>query len=805
MRGPQMMVGVLGILKAGGAYVPLDPTYPAGRLNAMLEDSCARLVVTDTAPSSSIRGLSGDLLCLDTDALLLETQSEEDPAPSAGMRDLAYVIFTSGSTGRPKGAMIEHRSAVNYLWWAIHYYKAHEGSGSPVHTTLSFDLTVTSLFCPLLAGKAVTLVPRANETEALAQALGGHQAFSLVKLTPAHVDILRHMMTPQQAAGCAGAFVIGGEALLNESLVFWHKHSPQTRLINEYGPTETTVGCCIYESRPDDRGPCVPIGRPIANTQLYVLDANLQPVPIGVIGELYIGGIGVGRGYLNRPDLTAERFINNPFSDRLGATLYRSGDLVRYRRDGILEYLGRADQQVKIRGYRIEPGEVEAVLLQQPHVRDAAVSVHVDASGTKRLIGYITAQNGAALSIATIRDSLQQLLPEYMLPSDLIVLNSLPLTPNDKVDRAALPPPVASRDRAGGEYVAPADLTERLLANIFQEILHVPLVGATDDFFRLGGDSMQAVNLLVRLERETAGRLSMNALVESPSVRSLAARLAVPTTEDRPGVPLVLQRGGDHRPVFYLPGAGGHCLEFCRVIQHLSSMQPVYGLQQPGLGDDGQTPTKIEDIAASFVRQVRGVQPRGPYQLVGFSLGGVIAFEMARQLRESGDEVSLLALLDSWGTDYPRYAKTLAGKIAWRVRNSAKLSPGQLTRHLRGSLSNKYSWLKQRLIQHDAAASRRIVADVGKSSTRPCPQYHPLCYDGPVLLFRAELGVPWLGASFADRTNGWESVAVGGLRVFRHKCSHLELLEDPFAQEVAAQLNQFLDQFLELDKTHQAA
>ncbi|HEX4794440.1 MAG TPA: amino acid adenylation domain-containing protein [Humisphaera sp.] len=796
-RGPQMMVGVLGVLKAGGAYVPLDPTYPAGRLNAMLEDSRAQLVVTESALSSSIHGLCGDLLCLDTDAHILDAQSEEDPPPAAGTRDLAYVIFTSGSTGRPKGAMIEHRSAVNYVWWAIHYYKAHEGSGSPVHTTLSFDLTVTSFFCPLLAGKAATLVPRVNEIEALAKVLGDHQDFSLVKLTPAHVDILRHMMTPPQAAGCAGAFVIGGEALLNESLAFWHKYSPQTRLINEYGPTETTVGCCIYESQPHDEGPCVPIGRPIANTQLYVLDGNLQPVPIGVIGELYIGGIGVGRGYLNRPDLTAGRFIADPFNDREGATLYRSGDLVRYRRDGNLEYLGRADQQVKIRGYRIEPGEVEAVLLQQPHVRDAAVSVHADASGAKRLIGYITPQSGTALSTATIRESLRLLLPEYMLPADLVVLEALPLTPNNKVDRAALPPPVASRDRAGGMYVTPQTAVEQTVADVFCKVLGLPSVGAQDNFFMLGGDSLQAVSLLTHLERAIGRSIPLSLLLEDPVVRNLARRLSLPGDASGTHGPVVMQRGSDRRPLFCV-SAGGHGFEFRDLVTCLAQEQPVYALCFDFKLDTNGNPPRIEDVASALIVQMRQMQPRGPYQLAGFSLGGAVAFEIAHQLRAAHEEVTPLALLDSWGENYPCKAKWAAArKIIYRIGEVIKLRPIEQVHYIRGYFGR--AWRRRGATGRDAGPQRMMTAtDIAIVARR---EYVLRPYDGPILLFRADVAEQQPEVDFSNTANGWTCLAGGGLTVFRYPCTHMKLLAQPVVSQVADQLSQYFQQ----DKTLQTA
>jgi len=540
----------------------------------------------------------------------------------------------------------------------------------------------------------------------------------------------------------------------------------------------------------------VPIGRPIANTQLYALDANLQPVPIGVIGELYIGGIGVGRGYLNRPELTAERFIADPFSGRPGAMLYRSGDLVRYRRDGNLEYLGRADQQVKIRGYRIEPGEVEAVLLQQPQVRDAAVSVHADATGAKRLIGYVTPRNGATLSTAAIRESLRQLLPEHMLPADLVVLKSLPLTPNDKVDRAALPPPVASRDRAGGAYVAPQATLEEAISLAFCKVLGLPSVGVLDDFFTLGGDSLQAVNLLVHLEKALGRSVPLGALVEGPTVRKLARRISAPDGQSNAPGPVVIQRGGSLTPLFCLPGAGGHGFEFRELAAYLPPAQPVYALWRDRGSEVPSHRARLEEIAADLIALMRQVQPHGPYQLVGFSLGGVIAFEMAHQLRAAGEEIALLALLDSWGENYPSRPKTFVGRTTRRIRDLLQLHPIEQALHIRDYFIRK----SRRVVARFAPQSgtNQPLRDARDIAIAAREGYSLEPYNGPVLLFRADLAVHMPGADFSDTANGWTRVAPE-LQLFRYSCSHWELLAKPLVSDVAARLSQYLQQ----DKTLQ--
>jgi len=356
-RTPEMVIGLLGIWKAGGAYVPLDPAYPVERLSYMMQDSAAKFLLTSGELKRHIPSTDDKAILLDADWKQIAKESSANPESSAVPSNLAYVMYTSGSTGEPKGAMILHSGLVNYLWWAISAYGVEAGRSVPVHSSISFDLTVTSLYPALLAGGKVELLREDVGAQNLIAALKKAENRSLVKITPAHLELLSQQLSSQEAANVTKTFVIGGEALLAENLVLWREFAPATRLINEYGPTETVVGCCVYEVRPEDprTGP-VAIGRPIANTQLYILDENLQPVPTGVKGDLYIGGDGVARGYLNRPELTQKKFIADPFSGKSGARLYKSGDLARYRKDGTLEFLGRVDDQVKVRGYRIELG-----------------------------------------------------------------------------------------------------------------------------------------------------------------------------------------------------------------------------------------------------------------------------------------------------------------------------------------------------------------------------------------------------------------------------------------------------------------
>ena len=530
-RSPEMVVAVLATLKAGAAYLPLDPNYPVERLAFMLQDAGATVLLTQSAlieklatgtQASGVLGMPETsvpaILCLDSDWQEIEKRADDNLNLDVAPENLAYVIYTSGSTGNPKGAMITHRGLTNYLQWAVEAYDVANGCGAPVHSSISFDLTVTSLFTPLLVGRSVFLLP--DGIESLAEALLQRTDYSLVKITPAHLRALAEVLPPDQIAGRVRVLVIGGEALHYQSLSFWREHAPATRIINEYGPTETVVGCCVYEVSSHDPldGP-VPIGQAIANTNLHLLDEDLNPVADGETGELFIGGDGVARGYLNREELTRDRFVGNPFA--AVEKLYRTGDLARLLADGIFEYVCRVDDQVKIRGYRIEPGEIETLLKQDANVSDCAVVVSETPAGEKRLVAFVENDESAQLDEGALRQALHAKLPEYMVPAAFVKLASLPLTINGKIDRQALASQSGTLS-SDGDFVAPRTPAEETLAGIWSDVLKVDRVSVNDNFFDLGGDSILGTLILARAAR--AGlKLSPVELFEHQTIAELAA------------------------------------------------------------------------------------------------------------------------------------------------------------------------------------------------------------------------------------------------------------------------------------------
>ncbi|GAA5531105.1 amino acid adenylation domain-containing protein [Herpetosiphon gulosus] len=524
-RSPLMVVALLACLKAGAAYVPLEPDYPAERIQYILADAAIQLVLSQT---NLMPSLPCTIAQLAVDQLQCD-QASAAPYSNYHPEQLAYVLYTSGSTGQPKGVMVSHAGLSNYVQWAIAAYDLAAGTGSLVHSPLAFDLTVTSLLVPLCAGQTVRLLPSKAGVETLAQALRASTNLSLLKLTPAHLAVLNQLIPSAELAQRSRALVIGGEALDATILAPWRTHAPETCLFNEYGPTETVVGCAIYQTQPTDPADgAVSIGLPIANMRLYVLDDCLQPVPFGVVGELYIGGVGVARGYNQCPDLTAAQFVPDSLSGIAGARLYRTGDLACWAWDGTLEYLGRRDNQIKLRGYRIELGEIEAVLQRMPAVALALVLVR-GTGDDQRLVAYLQATpdvDPKQLSDQAVLSYAQQCLPHYMLPSNVVLVEQWSLTANGKVDRAALPEPTVVNN-----YVAPTTPETEILAAIWEQVLEQPTIGIDDNFFALGGNSIRSIQVVAHAKQRGLN-LSVEMLFNQPTIRSLAQTL-VCSTENR--------------------------------------------------------------------------------------------------------------------------------------------------------------------------------------------------------------------------------------------------------------------------------
>ncbi len=816
-RSVEMVVAILGILKAGGAYVPLDPTYPAERLAFMVQDAQLSLLLTQRQLADCLPAGSAAVISLDADWSYFRDEDETTPSAEVKPENLAYVIYTSGSTGKPKGVMIPHRGLVNYLTWAIRAYAAAEGKGSPVHSSVAFDLTITSLFSPLLVGKHVVLLPDANSIEGLCELLRKEKDFGLLKITPAHLEFLAGALAPHEAADTARVFVIGGEALHGEHLAFWCTHAPGTRLVNEYGPTETVVGCCIYEVPTETlpMGP-VPIGRPIANTQLYILNPYGQPVPVGVSGELYIGGAGVARGYLNRPELTAEKFVAHPFSSDPNARLYRTGDIARYRPDGVIDYLGRFDDQVKIRGFRVELGEIEAALLMLPGVQQAAVIVREDSPGEKRLIAYLVCASGEARRASSVRESLRERLPAYMIPSAFVQMDALPLTTNGKLDRSALPAPDRAaitsdvapsgnvdrralhapdqgRPEVETAFGAPRDRLELQLIKIWEEIFGMQPISVRDDFFELGGYSLLVLRLTAQIEKAFGKHFPPAALFQAPTIEQLASILRQEKWPDSWSSLVPIQPGGSKLPFFWIHGDSSNAF----LPGYLGPNQPLYGLEHQSQDGKPALYTRVETIAAHYLTEIRTVQPNGPYFLGGYSFGSIVAFEMAQQLKKQGQDVPLLVLLDPPGLTgksssflVPGFSNGLTSTTPFRdeahhhLRNLALLGPQEKLAYVlvrvKGRIKSKITGkiLKKVLCKVYLSMGRSIppslrspyILDIYR---RAGLKYVAQPYPGRVILFKAEK------RSYHPLFD-WPKLIVGELETHQVPGDHLDLREEPY-------------------------
>jgi len=683
-RSAGAVVALFAILKAGGAYLPLDPTYPPERIAFMVEDAAPAVLLTHADLAADAPPHTRRVVVDGADQAAIAAEGDENLDSGAIAGDTAYVIYTSGSTGHPKGVAAPHRAAINRFHWMWQAYPFAPGEVCCQKTALSFVDSVWEIFGPLLRGVPVVVIPDEVLTdpprfvEALAEA-----GVTRLVLVPSLLRLLLHAAPDlRERAPRLTFWVSSGEALPAGLCRRFRELLPGCTLLNLYGSSEVAADATCYDTCDWDGAAAVPIGRPIANTRVYILDEARRQVPLGAVGELYIGGAGLAHGYLGRPDLTAERFVPDPFAGDPAARLYKTGDLARYRPDGVVEYHGRDDHQVKIRGRRIELGEIEAALAGHPCVREAVVVARDDGTGDpddRRIVAYVVPNNPHDLTTADLRDYLAARLPTYMVPAAVTPLEALPLTPNGKVDRQALPAP-GIETISDRPIVAPAGPVEERLVKLWQDLLQVAPIGVTDNFFALGAHSLLAVRLIDEIERAFGKRIPLAILFEDPTVARLAAALQEQGSDiDLTGL-VTVQAAGSHsarQPLYFVHGdfwgGGFYCLNLSR---HLGADQPFYAFEQHGLHDE-DVPATIEEMAAHHVRTLRAHRPHGPYLLGGHCSAGLIAFEMARQLEGQGHEVALVALVHT-AVESAHYAA--ARRVVERIGGLARLDAGKQAR-----------------------------------------------------------------------------------------------------------------------------
>jgi amino acid adenylation domain-containing protein len=817
-RGIERTVAVLGVFKAGGAYVPLDPSHPRERLSWMLEDSRARVLITESRLLDALPDHGAEVVCLDRDDWKEQAVEERISSGSGvGPDHLAYVIYTSGSTGRPNGVLVRHGSAVNLICQAVGHFGVEPESRLLQSVSFSFDASVLETWTALSSGAALCVARQETllSGDALA-AMIRRDGITVAVLTPSVLNSL-----PQEGMPALEVVSVGGESCPGELASRWSPPgSTLRRLLNCYGPTETTiyttVHICsgVYRKEP-------PIGRPVGGTCAYVFDFHGQPAPVGVPGALWIGGTGLARGYLNRPELTAERFAPDPFGTQ-GERLYRTGDLARWNADGELEFLGRIDRQVKIRGLRIELGEIEAALGSHPRLREYAVLVRDDGRGGKRLAAFVVPappiqgeEDLPPVTAQDLREHLRGRLPDYMVPGSFAFLEALPRTPTDKIDRdALLRLDPAADDHAGiggAERVEPRDVVELELVRIWQEVLGVPRVGVRDNFFEAGGHSLLAVRLMAQIQQRFGKELPLSILFQGGTVEEMAARLrGEGSAEGVPSSLVPIQPAGSRPPFFSVHPAGGDVLCFAALARHLGADQPFYGFQSRGLAPGAAPDARIEDMAAHYIGEMRRVQPQGPYRLGGWSLGGVVAFEMARQLREQGDEVALLVILDSvpdltaeaagfqtdvdFLLDMSAYVESLWGRSLGLTRADLEgLEPetqlGTFAERLRGA-----DFLPPGAGVEQLARILRVY----KANANAAGFYEPRPYPGSLTLIRAADMPAVAEGPLSEPDLGWGRVVRGSVEVLPVPGQHLTILAEPYVEGLARELERCLSG---IDKT----
>ncbi|MEM7125427.1 MAG: amino acid adenylation domain-containing protein [Chloroflexota bacterium] len=843
-RSVEMIIAILGTLKAGGAYVPLDPAYPQERLTYMLEECGATILLTQQHLLNVLPTYNGTILAFSAEIWQISNQesaSQQPPAtshqpPATNNQQLAYLIFTSGSSGKPKGTVVTH---ANLLHSTLARF---EGYPAPVErflllSSFAFDSSVVGIFWSLVSGGTLVL-PRQGEEKEIQQLalLIEEQQISHLLCLPSLYRALIDYTNPARlkSLDCA---IVAGEACPPELVNRHFNQLPHTDLYNEYGPTEATVWSNLCTIQPTDATlPTIPIGRPIVNMQNYIVDAHQQPVPIGIPGELILSGLGITNGYLNRPDLTAEKFgqftatspqvLHSPLQ-------YRTGDLVRWRNDGQIEFLGRLDHQVKLRGFRIELGEIESALYALSGIDDAAVLV-----SDQQLIAFIISANASEFSMERAQVELGENLPEHMIPTHFVPLDKFPTTPNGKIDRNQLTKMEVTPRLATHGFVPPADELEIQLAAIWETVLKVRPIGRQSHYFLLGGHSLQAIHLFQQIRERFGKDMPLATLFQAPTLAEQAELLRNEGWTPDWSALVPIQPHGTQRPLFCAHAVGGNVLSLRLLAEHLGQDQPFYALQSQGLDGKETIPERVEEIAGYYISEMRTVQPRGPYQLAGQSSGGLVAFEMANQLVSQGEEVSLLVLLDTYlpahafqnSEDIESTLKNGNGSENGNGSDSGKgdvvTAPSQsipLVKRLQFHLDKVGQHGMHHLIQ--SACTRAVKVQVRtrhrienravqrlyqyyEKRGEPLPlrwrpiyvriaiekalqRYHPPYYDGDVTLFRATGSLDAYLESVYGSHNGWEQFTSGLVQIIDIEGGH-NLEQEPAVSTLADKLRELL-------------
>lgn len=835
-RSAEMLIAILGILKAGAAYVPIDPEYPVDRISYMLADIKARLIISSKTSRTNLPVSSEiDIIEIEEHNIELSNMPVQNPNSDIHSRNIAYVIYTSGSTGKPKGVMIEHQAVADHCFGLIKVAHLETCRSFALFSPLVFDAGHSIIFTSIFLGASLNVLSKQliMDGEKLVLYLEKNPV-DCIKIVP---SVWLSYINGENIVLADKIMIFGGETFSLKIQEHLLKLNYKGNVYNHYGPTEATIGKCIHKVDLKKAYKRVPIGKPFSNTQLYVVDNLDQLVPIETPGELYIAGEGIAREYLNRPELTTEKFIANPFANSLetngqfniddplnqpqGSRLYKTGDKVRWNREGEIEYLGRIDEQVKISGYRIELGEIENVLLQNKQINEAAILLCEDNNNNKVLVAYVVPQG--LFDKQQTKAQLQEKLPEYMIPGLWVELDHLPLTPNGKINKKALPVPDFSA-LLNDQYTAPQNDTEKALVKIWGKLLGIERVGTHDTFFELGGNSIQAVTMFTRIKKHFGRELPLATIFQAPHINKLAAVINQKNNVINFSCLVPIQPQGSMPPLFCMHAGAGNVLFYKDLARNLGMNQPLYGLMARGLNGKEHFHTSIEEMATHYIKEIRSVQPHGPYFLAGYCLGGTIAFEMAQQLLKESEKVELLATFNSRSASYlelpvsnfdkkvPQKNQSVSSLISKYAGDYSSLNIRErlaypfkvvgigwkfITYTLKKKKNHKILRVKNKLakIGFDYYLSRGRLLPKGlrnkymlHTNGSIASAYKPGIYPGKMLVFRS----PQI---YHDPYLGWQNHVSGGIQhhdVEGKYKRRSEIMKDPFVKVISSTLKTFL-------------
>jgi amino acid adenylation domain-containing protein len=805
-RSIEMVVATLGILKCGGAYVPLDPEYPQKRLEYMIKDTKTPILLIQNSLLDRFPSDLAKVVSIDSILNVLINLPIDCPTIESSANNLAYVMYTSGSTGQPKGIEITHRNVVR-LVKNTNYASFDKDEVFLQYAPISFDASTLEIWGPLLnGGKLVICSPGQMDPKELGAIIKENKVTTVWLAAALFHNIVEYNI---DCLSSVRQLLSGGDILSPNSVKKVIDKISDITLINGYGPTEnTTFTCCYPMMKLSKMGSTVSIGRPISNTKVYILDRNLQPVPIGISGELYTSGDGVARGYLNQPELTLKSFIPNPFLKDLNSKVYKTGDLARYLPDGNIEFLGRIDRQVKLRGYRIELGEIESVLSKHSRISQVILLIREDRPGDKRLVAYFVPQEDLHEFTAELRSYLKDKLPEYMIPQHFVKMESFPITANGKIDRDALPSPTNVNTLSSKKIIEPRSDIERKMVNIWKEVLGTNNISIDDNFFEIGGHSILAVVVFSKIHRVFGINLPLATLFKTPTVEELTEIIEkkakdiyrndiLPVGEDLEWRHLVaIQPNGKRPPLFCMHAVGGNVLNYHVFIPVLGEDQPIYGLQSRGVDGMSKQYSDIESMAVHYIKEIRKIKECGPYYLCGASMGGNIALEVAQQLKKDNEEISFLALFDTPGPGFLEPNESVIdndftlGKVRsffnHHLPKLRKLSPKEqfsyLMNKIKFRISNKLKLIICGLfcfVNHPVPHKLRYWY-VEQMNLKPAYKYKAKQYNGKITLFTDSTGS---SKKEYNPTKGWEAVIKGEIEVIEIPANHNEFVEEPLLSE----------------------